>query len=842
MARKQDRPRLDDTVEPSAVEISVAASGFLKPYLTCFRYSPENIDKEPLGALVGVLSIRDRSEDSAYIVNFLASLAKKEYYANARRTAVESFESMLHKVNIGLSELVKEGNANWVGTLDAAICVFERNSLHFAVAGDAKVILIRDGRLVDVSDGLTEGQDPHPLKTFTEVSSGKVREHDRLLITTPEIFSILTSGELERASNRLDDSAFDQFIRTAAINRLDCSGTLVMHIRKTKVEEKEPKKRPPLASPEYVPNAWSLSAFSNSKKPASEKNLATTREETPSRERVDDKTGHIYVTGEIQETPPNEQWESFRLRLDDIRLWIGRTEKHAFTYLSGMITAGARSTGQMLSQGAKHAAQAIAEWRKARTERLAQEKERRLAEELAQPAKNIASEKQSEDQTEIERYKKKRENEQEFHTSLPQSNVKEISLIQKAPLQTSAPIETASSEAFPKREASTPSDRLHAQLSHFYNKQTFRPEEKIATTTSFDDTTTPPALGVSKISNMLTPLRPFFSHLFGTLKHCFQKGITYWRSAPRRTRIILSALFVIAIISVAIALWKSGNANAPISETSEEALPPSSANSTQDDPSSKTFASIRTVDHSEIIVQGDAEMKTILLLGDMPYAVSTHEVISLGSPSQETIPIPDGKTAKYGTAMSDIQTLFILTDDGSLLGYTPANKKFSENAIDLPDTNNISGIDAFLTYLYVLDTAGGTIYRYPRAEGGFGEKTDWMKEKGAVPFGASFAVGESIAITAGSDLSLFERGTKLLTSFEHPSDILLFTSIFIGKNDTLFALDRENGRLIEYAPDSSIAHQYAGNLFRGATDFAVDTTTQTVFATNGSSILSATLE
>lgn len=829
MAKKQDKPRLDDSIEPSAVEISVAASGFLKPYLACFRYSPENIDKEPLGALVGVLSIRDRSEDSAYIVNFLASLAKKEYYANARRNAVESFESTLHKVNIGLSELVKEGNANWVGTLDAALCVFERNSLHFAVAGDAKVILIRDGRLIDVSDGLTEGQDPHPLKTFTEVSSGKVRADDRLLITTPEIFSIITSGELERASNRLDDQAFDQFIRTAAVNRLDFSGTIIIHIRKIISEEKAPKKKSSLASPEYVPNAWSLSAFSNSKKPTSDKNLATSREEALSRERIDDKTGHIYVTGETPEVPPNEQWEAFRVRFDDFRIWAGKSGKRMALSLSAATVAGARFAGHAFSQGRERIAQAFSTWQKARAERLELQKAKQDA----------------------EHSKKTSLSEQEQPNTLPKEVGNEIPSIPHQPRQkhVDTVLKNASTESLSTAEVSpespsttqqTPEDpnTLHAQLSNFYQKQADRSEKNIPSPT---DT---PSSFTSKSSDWIDSAHTVLSRCFAALGKFCRSWLALWKSASRRTKYSIIAAAILLLTGIALIFWRSSSNSTLTSETPEDtsSTSPTDTGSGSVKNSAKTNAAVQAIDHFETNFQGSDAIRATLLLKEVPYAVSTHEIISLGGASPETFPFPDGKTAKYAAAMPDIGTIFVLTNDGSLLGYTPSNNKFSENTIDLPSGDALAGIDTFLTYLYALDTAEGTIYRYARVEGGFGAKTDWMKEKDAIPFGASFAVNESVALADGSNIFLLERGAKLPISFEHPFDTLLFTAVFISENNTIFALDNKSGRLVEYDGNGAIVHQYSGDLFRDATDFAVDTNTKTLFVANGSSILSAGIE
>lgn len=71
----------------------------------------------------GIFEIDDSSEDSKYIVNFLFSVAKNEYFCNPRRGATESFEAALHKINVALAEIVKHGNIRWLGKLHGTIAI-----------------------------------------------------------------------------------------------------------------------------------------------------------------------------------------------------------------------------------------------------------------------------------------------------------------------------------------------------------------------------------------------------------------------------------------------------------------------------------------------------------------------------------------------------------------------------------------------------------------------------------------------------------------------------------------------------------------------------------------------
>ena len=194
MPPKNTEKKLDSIKElqKNISQILVINNSSLKPYIELFEYAPENIYQQPLGNLIGFFEIKEYSEDSAYVVNFLTSVLKKEYYANPRRSVAESFDSAMNKVNLALSEVAKHGNVEWIGKLHACICVIEKNSIHFTVAGNAKIFLNRKKVLTEISEGLSSDESqPHPLKTFINVSSGRLEKEDNIIITCEDIFHIL---------------------------------------------------------------------------------------------------------------------------------------------------------------------------------------------------------------------------------------------------------------------------------------------------------------------------------------------------------------------------------------------------------------------------------------------------------------------------------------------------------------------------------------------------------------------------------------------------------------------------------------------------------------------------
>jgi len=152
--KRQEKTKALPELKTSVTEVLVVSGRTFQPFIRTFSYVGENISKSNLGTLFGVFEIDDQSEDSAYVVNFLASVAKKEYFNNPRRGAIESFEAALHKINLALAELVKHDNIAWLGKLHGTIGVLEKNNFHFSVTGQAKILLLRDDELAEISAGL----------------------------------------------------------------------------------------------------------------------------------------------------------------------------------------------------------------------------------------------------------------------------------------------------------------------------------------------------------------------------------------------------------------------------------------------------------------------------------------------------------------------------------------------------------------------------------------------------------------------------------------------------------------------------------------------------------------
>ncbi|MFZ2300158.1 MAG: hypothetical protein WAW00_03425, partial [Candidatus Moraniibacteriota bacterium] len=318
--KRPEKIRPVPELEKAVTEILVANGRSLEPFVKVFSYSDENVTKSSLGTLVGVFEIAEQSEESAYIVNFLASVARKEYFGNPRRGAVESFEAALHKINLALAELVKHGNIAWLGKFHGALGVLEKSNLHFSVTGEAEILLLRNDAFSDISAGLASAESSvHPIKTFVEVSSGRMLAQDKVIFTSPELFGLLSLPDLAKNALRMDAERFAQFLRTALINELDMAGTLIIDFQEGSAAP-SPEKQEAKAA-ETTRNVFSQKAFVPSIKA---RDIDSSQAESGKREPapleyVDAKTGHIYVQGDTPGKPSAHQgFERVKLSIQNM--------------------------------------------------------------------------------------------------------------------------------------------------------------------------------------------------------------------------------------------------------------------------------------------------------------------------------------------------------------------------------------------------------------------------------------------------------------------------------------------------------------------------------------------
>jgi len=152
-----------------------------------FIFEPAKAE-EHLGRLLIAVEAGDTGACRELIETVVQAL-QREYYRDANRGMLASFESALHQVNLVLHDLT-----------EMAISVLNQSKLHVSCAGDAVILLGRQGRLTSISAGLSHSPVTDPLRTFAQVASGVVKSRDVLFIGTSQMENIWHYDDLARLS------------------------------------------------------------------------------------------------------------------------------------------------------------------------------------------------------------------------------------------------------------------------------------------------------------------------------------------------------------------------------------------------------------------------------------------------------------------------------------------------------------------------------------------------------------------------------------------------------------------------------------------------------------------
>ncbi len=668
-------PKKQKKIYGKVSEILVVNNKKLTPYIELLNFDFQNIDQAHLGTLMGVFEIKDTSEDSAYIVNFLASVAKKTYFSGNRKTAGEGFEATLSRLNLSLSEIAKHGNVSWIGKLDAALCSVSDNQINFTVAGDAKILLLRNGKLTEISNGLSsKDESNNPIKTFTDIASGKLEDGDKLILTTDDISHIFNLTELEKYALSFPNKKFVRFLKTALINELEIAGTIVLDAVE-KVLHPTPKILPTTEEELKEINAFSGKTFEEkTKKKSSQKKSAEEQDEKKKEdnsEKIEHK-GHIYLkgSGEDQMSNSDNRWKDWLIiiqeKLFEFKCWIkDRYLDKGFYRIKKFLASSGKTTVQKASSIGTISAKAL-------------QKNKTITQKTI---KNISFPKIP---SSINLPKKRKRVESE--SDLIETNIPKIE---------NTPTEPNNFGKKPK------------QFWQKVNRQIKKPS-KVLPSFSFNFS-----------------LKQIFTDFFAVLKKfplpsAKKLKKTFGKMTAKQKRYSLGIVLFILIAPLLLFLIQNkktspqNNLSTPdkMEVVNEDNINPSSDNYT---------------DASALLTNIDNPIG-VFAFGEKSYLIEENKIIELSDNRQEFV-FPDffQKPIAY-SFMNDLNLLFLLDDQKHLLSFSPISKKFKENKIEIPDNSNIKAIGTYLTYIYLVDASNNQIYRYPRAEGGFGDRTNWLKE------------------------------------------------------------------------------------------------------------------
>lgn len=169
-----------------------------------FCYEPENIYEKKMGSLYMVGFLKNALPKNVRLIKGLAGLIKDKYYRSTIFTPEKSLKESLKLANEHLEEITQRGDVSWLGNLDFAVLsliphrkIRRGVKLNFAKVGDIKILLAREGRIIDIDKKIKlDDIEPYPLKVFSNTVSGKLAENDLILVLTKDVFEFFQQENL----------------------------------------------------------------------------------------------------------------------------------------------------------------------------------------------------------------------------------------------------------------------------------------------------------------------------------------------------------------------------------------------------------------------------------------------------------------------------------------------------------------------------------------------------------------------------------------------------------------------------------------------------------------------
>ncbi|MBL8031438.1 MAG: hypothetical protein JNK33_03890 [Candidatus Doudnabacteria bacterium] len=189
-----------DTFETNVAKIQIGNSKQTNTYVATMAERTPNPDSE-IFAVVSLPVLNPAALDDCERIATSVTAALRRCYKRAINE--NSFEVALGEINDEVSKLSSLGQQTWTGKLSAVVAVRRGNHINVSATGKASALLMRAGGFNEITESTNA---KHPLKTFENFSSGKLKIGDVIILTTAELFNHLS---IDRLKNILADNTLE---------------------------------------------------------------------------------------------------------------------------------------------------------------------------------------------------------------------------------------------------------------------------------------------------------------------------------------------------------------------------------------------------------------------------------------------------------------------------------------------------------------------------------------------------------------------------------------------------------------------------------------------------------
>ncbi len=166
-------------------------------FLTCQAYQPVDPEQAQSGMIFSQIEILSPWFPTSQVGQTVINTLIREYYRGSDTSDLINFEDAVKKVNESLAQIAQNGETDWIGKFGGVLILVNGHDIHFAQTGLSQAYLYRGSKINHITEGLSGDEAPHPLKTFSNLTSGTLQEGDKIVVANSAFFEAISPTELK---------------------------------------------------------------------------------------------------------------------------------------------------------------------------------------------------------------------------------------------------------------------------------------------------------------------------------------------------------------------------------------------------------------------------------------------------------------------------------------------------------------------------------------------------------------------------------------------------------------------------------------------------------------------
>ena len=162
--------------------------------LRTFSFAKDGGETTPREEVFALIELADKPAGGEDLIRTIFQTLQEICFLDQNQDAYERFETALKEANAVIAEFGNNLPNRNFSRINAVVGFISGRDLNLTQSGEAEAYLIRKGSITTISEGLAT--DENAVDVFVNIASGKLENHDKLLVSSERLLRYATKNEL----------------------------------------------------------------------------------------------------------------------------------------------------------------------------------------------------------------------------------------------------------------------------------------------------------------------------------------------------------------------------------------------------------------------------------------------------------------------------------------------------------------------------------------------------------------------------------------------------------------------------------------------------------------------